>query len=435
MKNSAKILIVEDEYIVARDIQNRLLKAGYPSPSIASTGEEAIAKAHEIGPDLILMDIMLSKGLIDGVDVAASLKEKVDVPVIFLTAYADAHSLSRAQATEPYAYILKPFQTRELQITIEMALNKHAMEKQLRESRRMLATTLASIADGVIAANPAGEISFMNGAAQRLTDVKLEDALDKPLISVFGPVRDASRQRPIDLLEELAESQRSSISFSDLVLRRKDGSERPLDCTVSRIEAESGASLGAVLVFRDVSERKMSEEWIRYLAFHDVLTGLPNRTLLFERMNVAMVQTKRHNRRMAFLFLDLDDFKRINDTRGHAAGDMLLKELSERLVSCVREDDMVVRLAGDEFIVVLNDVAAYEDVNDVARKILYVLREPFSFSLHVTVSIGVSLYPIDGDDIDTLIRVADAAMYEAKSRGKNNYVIRSSSLDPVETKP
>lgn len=435
MNQSARIMIVEDEILVARDIQNHLEKIGYSVPAIVGAGEDAIARAPEIGPDLILMDISLSRSSVDGVDAAIALRRALDIPVVFLTASADAESLARAEVSEPYGYILKPFQSRELHITIQIALNKHAMEKKLREYSRTLGTTLASISEGVITMDGAGLVSFLNDSAERLTETTAAHALGKPLLETFAPARDGAREQRIDVLRELGETEQSSVSLADLILRRSDGREIPVDCTISRIEAEPGGLSGTVLVFRDISERKMGEEWVRYLAYHDILTGLPNRTLLFERMKMAMVQTKRHNRNMAFLFLDLDDFKRVNDTRGHAVGDTLLKELAARLTSCVREDDMVVRLAGDEFIVVLNDVAAYEHVNDVARKILYVLREPFSYSLHVTVSIGISLYPMDGDDIDALIRVADEAMYEAKSRGKNNYVIRSAAFRPVEVRP
>jgi len=151
--------------------------------------------------------------------------------------------------------------------------------------------------------------------------------------------------------------------------------------------------------------------------------------LLFDQVEQAMTHTKRHNRNMAFMFLDLDNFKTINDTKGHDAGDMLLIGLAERLKNCVREDDIVVRLAGDEFILILTDIANPEDIHTLVGKILDGFHEPFivdeNTPINITTSIGISVFPEDGDNADSLIKYADMAMYKAKKKGKNTYAFFS----------
>lgn len=422
---NTRILIVEDEKIVARDIQHRLGKLGYSEPVIASTGEEALRKAAQMRPDIILMDIMLSRGLLDGVDVALELRKSTDIPVIYLTAYADAHSLARAKVTEPYGYILKPFQTRELHITIEVALNKHRMEKQLKESKHLLSITLASIGDGVIAVDGRGKVTFMNRVAERLTGCSAPEAAGRPISEVFTAVREHSR---VSILNPLADLLSDALpDGSEMILVSRDGAERPVEISASSVGiARIEESSGAVLVFRDITERRMAEEWVRYLAYHDVLTGLPNRSLLFQKVSVAMAQTRRHGRRMAFLSVDLDQLEHLGASHGPGAADAILRSLAERISSSVREDDIVVRLEGDRFIIVLNDMAGSEDIVIVAEKLLSALREPFVVDGARSVlaaSIGISEYPAHGDSIDDLIRAAATAMRAAKKGGKNSFVV------------
>ncbi|MCE9599643.1 MAG: diguanylate cyclase [Spirochaetia bacterium] len=429
---TVKILIVEDENIVAKDIQHRLMKLGYREPIIASNGDEALRKALQIRPDIVLMDIMLSRGTMDGVDVAMELRRKADIPLIYLTAYADAHSLARAKVTEPYGYILKPFQTRELHITIEMAVNKHRIERQLKESKQLLSTTLSSIGDAVITTDSSGKVTFLNRVAERLTGWFGDEAKGMHIGDLFLVADEETRERRVDPISALLSEE--PVQARDMVLFSRDSSEKPVETTASRIVFETGESPGAVLVFRDITERKMAEEWVRYLAYHDVLTGLPNRSLLFQKVGMAMAQTRRHSRRMAFLFIDLDDFKIVNDTHGHSVGDSMLRKIADRIIATVREDDIVVRSSGDEFIVVLNDVAETADIELVANKILTAIRERFTVDaihLNQTVSIGISTYPTDGVNVDDLIRAADTAMYAAKRKGKNTYALYGAEAQSV----
>ena len=179
-----------------------------------------------------------------------------------------------------------------------------------------------------------------------------------------------------------------------------------------------------VCVVRDVTERTYAEEQIKHLAYHDALTGLPNRLLFKDRLTVALSHAQRGHERLAVLFLDLDRFKVINDSLGHTAGDQLLQAVAWRIQSCVRESDTVARLGGDEFTLLLPQLTHSEDAARVAQKILQAVQHPFTVEgreLFITTSVGISLYPEDGEEAETLIKNADTAMYQAKAEGRDNY--------------
>lgn len=188
----------------------------------------------------------------------------------------------------------------------------------------------------------------------------------------------------------------------------------------------------AVFVSRSITERQRFEEMIRYQAFHDPATGLPNRMLFMDRLSLAIAHAKRYNHALAVLYLDLDRFKLINDTLGHGLGDQLLKGVAERLTACVREEDTVARLGGDEFTLLLPDIDIGENAAVVAQKILEAIRQPFEidgYELFITTSIGIVLHPNDGADTETLLKNADTAMYRAKEIGKNNYQLYNPSMN------
>jgi PAS domain S-box-containing protein len=255
----ARVLVVEDERIVAEDLQSQLETFGYSVSSIASSGEEAIQKAVETHPDLVLMDIVL-KGNMDGVEVAEKMHASLDIPVVYLTAYGDVQTVQRAKITEPYGYILKPFDERELHTSIEMALYKHRMERKLKENEQWLATTLKSIGDGVIATNSLDGITFMNRVAEELTGWSQDEALNKAVAEVYSIVNDHPLAR--------TEGRRSRPSRDDppaeyahrAILIAKDGTAKAIEHNVSPIKDERGVTTGTVVVFRDITERRRAEE-------------------------------------------------------------------------------------------------------------------------------------------------------------------------------
>ncbi|PYV91536.1 MAG: hybrid sensor histidine kinase/response regulator [Acidobacteria bacterium] len=232
----ARILVVEDEGIVAEDIQYRLENLGYAVPAVASSGEEAMKIAAETRPDLVLMDVVL-KGTMNGVEAAKQMRDLFNIPVVYLTAYSDDNTLQGAKVTEPLGYVLKPFEERELQTTIEMALYRHEMERKLRESRQWLATTLRCISDAVIATDTQGRVKFMNAVAEDLTGWKQEEALGKELSRIF--------------------------KANHSILISRDGREISIDDSAAPIKDDHGDISGVVLVFRDISERKHAEDALR----------------------------------------------------------------------------------------------------------------------------------------------------------------------------
>jgi len=205
--------------------------------------------------------------------------------------------------------------------------------------------------------------------------------------------------------------------------RREDGTIFPLEIALSEI-ATASSSTKFIAVVRDITDRKSWEKRIYTLAYSDSLTGLPNRLLLRDRLEHAIATAQRNSTLVGVLFFDLDHFKAINDSYGHHVGDVLLRELGERAKSCVREIDTVCRLGGDEFVLVLPELREAGDAGAVARKILLALSQPYHIEerdLVITPTVGISIFPRDGADADTLLRNADTAMYHAKESGKNNF--------------
>jgi PAS domain S-box-containing protein len=262
MMAKAQILIVEDDNIVVMELRARLQSSGYAIAAVASHGEEAVAKAGETGPDLVLMDIKL-KGSMDGVKAAEKIRDDFDIPVVYLTAYADEDTLRRAKITEPHGYIIKPFEERELYSTIEMALNKHKIEKELKERERWLATTLESIGDAVIATDKKGLVTFMNPVAEALTGWKQEEALGKVSTEVFHIINEETRtlaESPVT--KALREGVIGGLANHSLLIA-KDGREIPIDNSAAPIKDDKGKVVGVVLVFRDITERRRAEEQIQ----------------------------------------------------------------------------------------------------------------------------------------------------------------------------
>lgn len=255
----AQILIVEDESIVAKDIQNTLKILGYAVSAVASSGEEAVKKAAETHPDLVLMDIVLG-GDMDGVEAAAQIRARFDIPVVYLTAYADDETLQRAKITEPYGYILKPFQERELHTAIEMGLFKHKMERKLKESEQWLATTLKSIGDAVMATDSHGCVTLMNPVAEALTGWKQEDAAGNPLKEVFNIVNEETGREVEDPATKVLREGVVVGLANHTVLIAKDGTKRPIDDSGAPIRDDKGNITGVVLVFRDITERRQAEK-------------------------------------------------------------------------------------------------------------------------------------------------------------------------------
>jgi PAS domain S-box-containing protein len=250
-----RILIVEDETIVAFNIQSRLERLGYTVVAIVSSGEAALEQVAMASPDLVLMDIKL-RGKVDGITAAEQIRKQFQLPVIYLTAYTDEETLNRAKVTEPYGYILKPFEARDLNTTIEMALYKYQAEKQLREREQWLSTTLKSMGDAVITTDSQGLITFMNPVAEALTRWKQEEVLGQEFSEIFIAIHEKTRlaiENPVQLVL----NQGITVGLENhTLLITKDGTEVPIDDSAAPIKNDKGNILGAVLVFHDVTEQQ-----------------------------------------------------------------------------------------------------------------------------------------------------------------------------------
>lgn len=305
-------------------------------------------------------------------------------------------------------------------------------EELLYEEKERAQVTLNSIGDAVVTTDMAGKVSYLNLVAERMTGWSRADGVGQPLADVFRIVDGAPREIGTNPAERAIAENRTVGLTADCVLIRRDGVEFSIEDSAAPIHDRNGRVTGAVIVFHDVSESRAMAEKMAYLAQHDFLTGLANRALLTERLSQAIGQAKRRQKQVALLFVDLDDFKRINDSMGHTVGDQLLKLVADRLVTCVRSTDTVCRQGGDEFVILLAEIEQPQDAANVADKLIAALAVPQQVGEHqfsVTLSIGISVYPDDSHDVETVMRNADTAMYQAKENGRNNYKFFRADMD------
>lgn len=255
---TVRLLLVEDNSITAMDIQDRLAAMGYQVLGTFASADMAIQWTGKLDPDLVLMDIVL-KGELDGIYAAQQIHARFEVPVVFVTAHSDAQTLERARLAEPYGYVLKPFDDRELHTAIEMALHKHTMESRLKESERWLAATLNSIGDAVIATDADACVKFMNPVAEVLTGWRQADAMGKPIADVARVVQEGSRTPAESPVMAALRAGTSVSPIEDVLLVSADGRQVPIGHQAAPIRDDEGALNGAVLVFRDISERRRAE--------------------------------------------------------------------------------------------------------------------------------------------------------------------------------
>ncbi len=296
------------------------------------------------------------------------------------------------------------------------------LQNAIAESEKRYRTILEEINDSYFELDLEGNFTFVNKALCRVLGVTIEEAVGTNFISV--PILDEidSLRSEFDRVRETGQPHKGLI----FKLARKDGTIEFAEISISPQKDELGNVIGFRCVGRDVTERIELQNKLAAMAMHDALTGLPNRSLLYDRFNIAWAQAQRNNRKLAIMELDLDSFKTINDTLGHAAGDKLLKVTADRLSTIVRKSDTVARLGGDEFVVLIPEFTKIKDIIKTAQKIVTAFQNPFTIDrqeLQVTASIGVAIYPRDGSNIEELLKAADTAMYYTKEHGRNNYTI------------
>jgi PAS domain S-box-containing protein len=259
----AKILVVEDNRIVAEDIKNSLVEMGYTVSAIATSGVKALEAAGRETPDVAIMDIRLGRSGINGIDTAAKLREKYQIPIVYLTAHADEDTISRAKLTEPYAYLVKPFDVEELKSALEITLYRDQMERKVRESEQWLLTTLKSIGDGVIATDWKGCVKFMNHVAENMTGWPQSEAMGKPLNEIFHIIDEKTREVCIDPAEKVIRSGNVIGLANHTILISRDGREIPIKDSGAPIILKQNDIIGVVLVFQDDTASRAAETKLR----------------------------------------------------------------------------------------------------------------------------------------------------------------------------
>ena len=421
-----RVLLVEDNPGDARLLREMLNEpgSGRTELTVVQSMAQAVAELGSRAADIILLDLGLPDA--QGLEGVRQMHEAAPrTPLVVLTGRDDEALAGRALQEGAADYLLKgQIDARGLLRALRYAIERKVMEEALFVEKERAEVTLHSIGDGVISTDISGIITYLNLAAEAMTGWSFEEAVGRPMDEVFLSVDSLSREATPNPIARAAEQVGAVYLLSNCVLIGRDNLEIPIEASVSQIRDLAGSATGAVIVFRDVSAARAMALLMTHAAEHDFLTGLPNRLLLNDRISQAVAMAPRHGKQVAVLFLDLDGFKHINDSLGHGIGDRLLQSIARRLVDSVRSSDTVSRQGGDEFVVLLSEAEQWEDASIVANRILDSVAEAHSIDqheLHVTASIGVSVFPGDGEDAETLIKNADTAMYQAKANGRQTF--------------
>jgi len=295
-----------------------------------------------------------------------------------------------------------------------------AAEEALFEQSERAQVTLDSIGDAVLTTDRLGRVTYLNRAAEKLTGWPHDSAAGRPLADVFNVIDSDTRRQAANPAQRAIAKDKTVELALGCVLIRPDGTELAIEDSAAPIHDRHGGIRGAVIVFHEASQSRVITAQMAHMARHDFLTGLPNRVLFRDRLTQAIALARRHDKFVGMLYLDLDNFKQVNDSLGHEKGDRLLRAVGDRLRTCVRATDTVCREGGDEFVVLLAELEHPGDANRVAEKVHTAFELPLLVdgrALRVTMSIGISLFPRDGDSADALVRKADTAMYKAKVDG------------------
>jgi diguanylate cyclase (GGDEF)-like protein/PAS domain S-box-containing protein len=422
----ARVLLLENDPVAANQVRAALAVPARDSFDLQCvsklTDGLALLKTDQFAAVLLDLSLADSNGLetFDKVFAAAP-----DIPILIVGAGMPEDLSEQAVKRGAHDYLLPDhLDSYSLPRALRNAIHRKAVEDDLYVEKERAVVTLNSIGDAVLSTDISGNITYLNLVAEAMTGWPRQEAIGKPLAEVFRIIDGPTRKTARDPMEMAVEQNRTVGLTVNCVLIRRDGFESAIEDSAAPIHDRSGRIIGAVIVFHDVSAARAISVRMTHSAQHDVVTNLPNRMLLNDRITQAISLASRQRRCVAVLFLDLDRFKYINDSLGHAVGDQLLQSVSKRLLTGVRGSDTVSRQGGDEFVILLSEVAHPEDAGTSAKKILQLLAASHTIEdheLHISGSIGISVYPQDGEDAETLIKNADTAMYHAKESGRNNF--------------
>jgi len=444
--NEQKILVVDDDPVVLKSLKDLLAIRGF-NPNTAIGGQEAICQLDQNNYDLVLLDLHMP--YVNGHDVMAHIRaNQINTSVIIVSGETSFEAAKDACTQGAYDFLRKPYAADELIITItnalkEKQLQKHNnfMQKQLSESERLHRYIVNTSPDIIYILDQDGHFTFINERIESLLGFSKEEIVGKHYSFL---VHQDDMEQAKYVFNERRIGTRAAKNIELRLKCKDDGQSRhfnnrtlPIELSATGMYEGEKSSIknymGTYGVARDITERKIAEETINFQAYHDLLTKLPNRALLHDRLSLAINQAKREDEKLAVMFLDLDRFKNINDSLGHMIGDELLQQVSNRLKECIRAGDTLARFGGDEFALMLPKI--HDDRNDAAKlatKIINKLKQPFivdDHELYVSASIGISLYPQDGTNMENLIKHADIAMYHVKGQGKNGYQFYSNEMN------
>jgi diguanylate cyclase (GGDEF)-like protein/PAS domain S-box-containing protein len=396
-----------------------------------------IERLRDGGVAAAVLDLNLSDS--QGLETFNQLFEVApDLPILILSEAGTEEIARQAVHLGAYDYLInEQADGYRLRRTVRTMIDRHALEAA-RVENELATTTLNLIGEGILRTDADGNVTYLNRFAEKMTGWSRAEARGRPFADVLRLIDNISGASLDDAVAIALQADKTASGMTSSInctLVRRDGEEFGIESRVAIIHDQDGNAVGAVVAFRDVSAARVASLEMSRVAQHDVLTNLPNRALFNDRLSQAISLAERQSKQLAVLFVDLDQFKRINDSLGHSVGDRLLRSVARRLVACVRRTDTVSRLGGDEFLILLSQIEHSEDAAITARKILRAVAAPHvidSKSLDVNVSIGGSTYPADAQSAETLVSYADVAMYEAKQQGRNSYqFFRTTSLRSI----
>ena len=428
MPTHRSVLLVQDDCADAETVRAALSKTTDAWGQVVWV-KNCLEASKRLGEDAagiaaVLLDLFLpdSRGL-DTFERIFSTAPQVPILILCDQEHEELAKLAVQKGAQDYLlkgrlddYLLP----KALANMIDRAANAEALfaEKERAE------VTLNSIGDAVMSCDIAGRVTYLNLVAEKLTGWSRVDAAGLPVEEVFRILDGTTREAANNPMAAAIRDNKTVLLNPNSILSRRDGVEAAIEDSAAPIHDRRGQVTGAVMVFHDVSTTRALSLRMSHQAQHDSLTDLPNRILLQDRLTQAMAMAQRHSQKLAIIFLDVDRFKNVNDSLGHDVGDRLLILVAQRLLGCVRSSDTVSRQGGDEFVILLPELARGQDAAIRAEKILAALSAPYDIdkhSVHVTASLGIVIFPDDGKDAETLLKNADFAMYHAKDCGRSNY--------------
>ena len=435
MKDKPVILVVDDQIQNIELLEAHLVPQGYEIIK-ATDGEEALGKLSGNQIDLILLDVMMPG--IDGFEVTRRVRQDDThrlLPIILVTALRETEDRVKGIEAGCDDFISKPIDKVELLARVRSLLKLKAYNDLMSNYRKELEVTKISadeareyaesiintVREPLIALDQDLRVVKASRSFYDVFKVKPEETMGQ-LIYDLG-----NKQWDIPKLRELLETilpQKATFDNYEVEHDFATIGRRIMLLNARQIQRVLGKERIILLAIEDITERKQSEEKIHQMAFHDSLTGLPNRKLFSDRLGIALIHAQRNQKKVGIVMLDLDNFKDVNDTLGHDVGDIILKATAAQLSAVLRKDDTVARFGGDEFVLILPDLDVIEDAIPVAQKIVDRFHKPFLIDTHqlvVTTSIGIAVYPNDGLDEGILLKNADIAMYQAKQAGRARY--------------